>query len=97
MCRVAGDLFDHEPGDDMANGVVPVRGTRLIQGALFDRPINDFLWFEWGVESSAREYIKTEVERELGETVGVIENLTDGDGVAVVNTVKHVARSPTLA
>ena len=80
----------------MANGVVPVRGTRLVQGALFDRPINDFLWFEWGVESSAGEHIETEVERKLGEAIGVIENLTDGDGVAVINPVEFVARRPTF-
>ena len=64
---------------------------------MFDRPFNDFLWFEGGVESSARQHIETEVERELGETVGVIENLTDGDGVAVINPVEFVARSPTFA
>ena len=96
MCRISGDLLNHEPGDDKSDGVVLVCRTGFVEGALFDRPINDFFWFKRSVESSAGEHIETEVERKLGKAIGVIENLSDGDGVAVINPIEYVARSPTV-
>ena len=97
MGFASSDGFDHEAGDDVSDGVVGVAVSRGVLRAASDTPGDDFLGFEGGLHALSGLGEEADVKGVFGETVGVVEDLTDREERGVVGAVEGVASGPVIA